>query len=68
MNTPITISIKRKNVYGNENIYVCESIYAQQISQLTGKRTVSLKDLEALKALGVTVRDIDQEIKQLMNQ
>lgn len=63
----ITISIKRKNNYGTDHIYVCEPQHAEIIGRLTGKRTVSEKDLDCLKALGIEIRDIDAEIKQLIN-
>lgn len=63
----ITISIKRKENYGTSMIYVCEPEFATAISQLTGKRTVSEKDLTALQTLGVKIRDIDAEIKQLIS-
>ena len=60
------ISIKRKDNYGTSMIYVCEEIPRKWITQLTGKKTVSEKDIDALKALGVQVRDIDVEIEQLI--
>ena len=63
----VTISIKRKENYGTSMIYVCEPEHAETVSQLTGKKTISEKDVEALKKLGVTIRDIDEEIKTLIN-
>lgn len=63
----VKISIKRKVNYGTEMIYICEPQHAHTISQLTGKRTVSERDLEALKSLGVQIREIDVEIKNLIN-
>lgn len=63
----VTIAVKRKNVYGNELIYVCDQTHANIIRQLTGKKTVAETDIELLKMLGVDVRDIDAEIKQLIN-
>ncbi len=64
----ITISIKRKENYGTTHIYICDAVHADLVSQLTGKRTVSEKDLRALQALGIQIRDIDAEIKQLIGQ
>lgn len=62
----VTISVKRREVYGNALIYVCDPTHADVISGLTGKKTVSEKDLSLLKMLGVEIRDIDAEIAQLM--
>lgn len=62
----VKISIKRRLNYGTEMIYVCEPQHAHTISKLTGKRTISESDIDALKALGVEIRDIDAEIKNLM--
>ena len=43
-----------KNVYGNDLIYPVKEI-AGQVSELTGKKTVSMSQLKALKALGFEV-------------
>jgi hypothetical protein len=49
MNNNITIEIK--TVYGNESIYIT-SEHKEQVSSLTGKKTISRDDIKALKALG----------------
>lgn len=60
------IQVKRKNVYGNELIYVCNPTHADIIRKLTGKKTVSEQDLSLLQMLGVEIQDIDKEIKKIM--
>lgn len=59
----VTVSIKRKNVYGNELIYPCNM--KEELRQLTGKKTLDMNDLKSLKALGVQIYDCDEEIKKL---
>lgn len=49
MNSVITV--KRRDVYGNEVLYVT-SEHAAAISKLTGRKTVTYNDVLALKALG----------------
>ena len=49
------IHVKVKSVYGNDLIYVVEAWAAAYISTLTGKKTVTKHDIEALKGLGIEV-------------
>ena len=48
------IIIKAKSVYGNVLYYV-QGDAALYIGELTGKKTVTLKQIEALKQLGLNV-------------
>lgn len=58
------ISIKRKNVYGNELIYVIGQ-GNEAIRALTGKVTVKESDLQALKQLGHEIVDLDGLVNNL---
>jgi outer membrane protein assembly factor BamB len=49
------ITIEKRNVYGNELIYVV-SDHAKAISKLTGKKTIDASDIATLEELGFTVR------------
>lgn len=51
----LIIRVYEKTVYGNVNMYVENAEQAAQIARLTGKKTVSVSDLNALRALGFTV-------------
>ncbi len=53
------ITVEFRNNYGNEAIYVV-SDNAQAVRTLTKKKTIDRNDIEALRALGLTV-----EVKQL---
>ena len=48
------IIIKAKSVYGNVLYYV-QGDAGMHISSLTGKKTLTLKQIEALKQLGLIV-------------
>lgn len=63
----MTITIKRKDTYGTTRIYICDPVQADIISTLTRKFTIDEKDITALKALGLEIRDIDQEISNLIS-
>lgn len=45
-----------KNVYGVDRIYIKNADQARAISALTGQKTVSAAQLEALKLLGVNIK------------
>jgi len=60
----MNIMIWTRNVYGKQNIYVAGE-EGEAIAKLTGKKTVTLSDIKALKALGHTVEivaDPDMEL------
>ncbi len=48
------IIIKAKSVYGN-TLYYVQGDAGLYIGELTGKKTVTLKQIEALKQLGLDV-------------
>lgn len=50
MNTIIEVSIK--NVYGNDTIYVEDSNFRQAHRAISGKKTLTISDIEAYKSLG----------------
>jgi hypothetical protein len=62
---PSPVAIKRREVYGNSLIYVCNEAQAKAIRTLTGKKTINQNDIAALKVLGVEVDDLDERIKNL---
>lgn len=61
------IQIKRREVYGNQLIYVCNEPAITALKQLTGKKTLSEGDLKSLQALGHIIFDCDKEIKRIIN-
>jgi hypothetical protein len=51
---PMTIIVKRKQVYGNEVIYpVCET--AQCLTMLGDTKTLTPRQINIIKALGYTI-------------
>ena len=59
----MTIEVERKEVYGNTLTYVKEESVRNSIKKLTGRKTLTDYDIEALKELGfVLIRRYDSEI------
>ena len=58
------VEIEARSNYGNEAIYVVSS-HASAIRTLTGKKTISRQDVEALAALGHTFAYSIPELKGL---
>lgn len=50
-----TITLRRREVYGNELFYVVDSEQARAIQILTGQKTVTERNIGALKQLGYTI-------------
>jgi hypothetical protein len=48
----MTIEVERKEVYGNTLTYVKEESVRNSIRKLTGRKTLTYYDVEALKELG----------------
>jgi len=58
----MTIEVIRKEVWGNELTYVKEESVRNSIRKLTGRKTLTISDIEALKELGfVLIRRYDSE-------
>lgn len=53
-----TIEIYRKNVYGNENIYIKDQKIAVAVGELTGKVTIDARDMKCLEFLGFTFQEV----------
>ena len=51
----MTIEVKRKEVYGNTLTYVVNEKTRESIKKLTGRKTLTDYDIEALKELGFTL-------------
>jgi histone H3/H4 len=58
----MNIQIEIKNVYGNELIYVTASETAKTIQKLTGRKTLTRRDIQAFKELGFTFSVYTPEI------
>lgn len=57
---PMTITVMRKNVYGNQLIYpVCEK--AECLTMLADTKTLSPYQIQIIKALGYKVLIVRQE-------
>jgi hypothetical protein len=48
----MTIEVERKEVYGNTLTYVKKESVRNSIKKLTGRKTLTHYDIEALKELG----------------
>ena len=48
----MTIEVERKEVYGNTLTYVVDESIRNSIKKLTGRKTLTDYDVEALKELG----------------
>lgn len=48
----MTIEYYKKNVYGNELMYIKDTKIAQIFLRLTGKKTIDKMAMDALKELG----------------
>jgi hypothetical protein len=58
----MTIEVTRKEVYGNTLTYVADESIRNSIKKLTGRKTLTDYDVEALKELGfVLIRRYDSE-------
>lgn len=50
-----TITLRRREVYGNELHYVVDSDQALALRELTGQKTLTQQSISALKRLGYTI-------------
>ena len=58
----MTIEVIRKQVWGNELTYVKEESVRNSVRKLTGRKSLTISDIEALKELGfVLIRRYDSE-------
>jgi hypothetical protein len=57
--TAKTIQCYEKEVYGNVHIYCFDPLIAIDLSVLTGKKTISRSDINALRSLGLTVELVE---------
>jgi len=60
----MTIEVERKEVYGNTLTYVQKESVRNSIKKLTGRKTLTDYDVEALKELGF-VLVINEKIKTI---
>ena len=52
----MTIEVIRKDVYGNTLTYAADAAVQRSIQKLTGRKSLTDSDLQALKELGFTFR------------
>ena len=52
------ITIEKRTEYGQERTYVVDK-YAKAIQHLTGKKTLSWGDIDALTTLGFQLKEVD---------
>ena len=50
-----TLTLRKREVYGNALFYVVDEEQARAISILTGQKTVTERNIGALKQLGYTI-------------
>jgi len=52
----MTIEVTQKDVYGNTLTYVADAAVQRSIQKLTGRKTLTNSDIQALKELGFTFK------------
>ena len=52
----MTIEVTQKDVYGNTLTYVADAAVQRAIQKLTGRKSLTDSDIQALKELGFTFR------------
>jgi hypothetical protein len=52
----MTIEVIQKDVYGNTLTYVADAAVQRSIQKLTGRKSLTDSDIQALKELGFTLR------------
>ena len=52
----MTIEVTQKDVYGNTLTYVANAAVQRSIQKLTGRKSLTDSDIQALKELGFTFR------------
>lgn len=58
----MTIEVIRKQVWGNDLTYVKDESVRNSVRKLTGRKSLTVSDIEALKELGfVLIRRYDSE-------
>jgi len=50
----MTIEVTQKDVYGNTLTYVADAAVQRSIQKLTGRKSLTDRDIQALKELGFT--------------
>ena len=58
----MTIEVTRKEVYGNTLTYVADESIRNSIKKLTGRKTLTDYDVEALKELGFVL--VIEQVKE----
>jgi hypothetical protein len=52
----MTIEVTQKDVYGNTLTYVADAAVQRSIQKMTGRKSLTDSDIQALKELGFTFR------------
>ena len=52
----MTIEVTQKDVYGNTLTYVADAAVQRSIQKLTGRKSLTDSDIQALKELGFTLK------------
>lgn len=52
----MTVEVTQKDVYGNTLTYVADAAVQRSIQKLTGRKSLTDSDIQALKELGFTFR------------
>jgi hypothetical protein len=54
----MTITFYRKDVYGNTLYYIASAEHATAFHKLTGKKTLTSRDMNAFGAFGITFTEV----------
>jgi len=60
----LTIEVEQKEVYGNKLTYIKKESVRSAVKKLTGRKTLTDYDIQALKELGFTIV-IEEKVKYL---
>ena len=52
------IKFYRKNVYGNDRIYILDEAIASILRMLTGRKSYDVQDIKLLQKLGLTTEEV----------
>jgi hypothetical protein len=52
------VNFFKRRVYGNDTYYIVDGDIANCVRTLTGRKTITLKDLECLKELGIESNEV----------
>lgn len=62
----MVIEIKHRMSYDRDLMDICDPEQQEAIRELTGRKTVTARDIECLKRLGFKIVDLDQVLRDIL--